>query len=85
MVAIWRLIRRFDNRNRFSFDILRHARSTGKMRKPSADDIATSQWMSAVGRELPFDPADVNVRSGVQIARSRQSGIGQHLPFGGPA
>ena len=28
---------------------------------------------TAKGRELPFDPADINVLSGIQIARSRQS------------
>ena len=39
---------------------------------------ATAAW----GGALPFVPADVIVRSGVQFPHSRQSGIGQHLPFG---
>jgi hypothetical protein len=31
-------------------------------------------------RELVFDVTDLNIRSGIQIAQSRQSGIGQvHL------
>jgi hypothetical protein len=32
------------------------------------------------GPELLFDPADVNGRSGIEIARSRQSGFGQSRP-----
>ena len=45
----------------------------------------SSSRMAAAGRELLFDPADVNVRSSVQSARSRQSVIGQSPPFGPPA
>lgn len=33
--------------------------------------------MSAMARELPFDPADMNVRASIQIARSRHSAPGQ--------
>jgi len=43
--------------------------------------LAWSPGTSLLGRVLPTDPMDVKVRSGVQTVRSRQSGIGQSLPF----
>jgi len=46
------------------------------MKRFVEDEDLLPELSRSLGRELPFDPADVNVRSGEEIARSRQSALG---------